>query len=231
MKDKPKILVGCPVSKVKDYVLYYWYSFVQNLTYPNYDIYLVDNSENPDFAKELQRCGIQYSRYYNPSSKPQENMAGSLEVLRKKAIKENYDYFMSIECDIFPPRNVIEKLLSNDVGVVGAVYLINHGYEIRPMLQEIVMVGANNAKVFNIDRNTCLRMMDGELKDIYSCGLGCTLIETGVLKNIKFRVDINVDDCHADSYFFQDLWKSGVRSYVDTSIMAKHYNQKLNIRV
>jgi cellulose synthase/poly-beta-1,6-N-acetylglucosamine synthase-like glycosyltransferase len=48
----PKVLLFAPISQVKDYCLPQWLEHISNLTYENYHVYLVDNSEYSNFFKK-----------------------------------------------------------------------------------------------------------------------------------------------------------------------------------
>ncbi len=56
---KPKVLVGCPTSNHKEYCLKQYAEAVKKLTYKNYDILLVDNSENDEYLKKIKSEGIE----------------------------------------------------------------------------------------------------------------------------------------------------------------------------
>ena len=49
-----KILVSCPTADVKDYAFNEWINNVNNFTYNNYDIHVVDNSETREYLKEIK---------------------------------------------------------------------------------------------------------------------------------------------------------------------------------
>ena len=53
--NKPKILVGCPTSFHKEYALEQYAESIKALTYPNYDILLVDNSKDDVYFKRIKK--------------------------------------------------------------------------------------------------------------------------------------------------------------------------------
>lgn len=70
--------------------------------------------------------------------------------------------------------------------------------------------------------------IDGKVKPIHGCGIGCSLIHKELLKKFKFRT-VDGMPTHSDSFFYMDLWNGGIVAYVDTSIICKHLNEDWNI--
>ena len=46
-------------------------------------------------------------------------MAKSHETIRQKALKGNYDYLLHLESDVFPPIDIIERLLEKKKKIIG----------------------------------------------------------------------------------------------------------------
>ena len=110
-----KILVSCPTADVKDYAFNEWINNVNNFTYNNYDIHVVDNSETREYLKEIKTkyediatfervSPIQYSSF-------KMALAKSHDKCRLKALNNDYDYLLHLESDVFPPLDIIERLL------------------------------------------------------------------------------------------------------------------------
>ena len=55
MNSQPRILVGCPTADVKDYCLEKYIKAVKSLTYPNYDVLIVDNSEDNNYLEKIKK--------------------------------------------------------------------------------------------------------------------------------------------------------------------------------
>jgi hypothetical protein len=108
----PKILIACPNHEVKEYSFQRWIDNVKSLTYPNYDIFVSDNSPNEDFIKRwknqvpmeridtkgMEALGVKRQNY-------------SMEQIRQKFLNGDYERLMVIESDIIPPPNVIEEMM------------------------------------------------------------------------------------------------------------------------
>jgi hypothetical protein len=227
-----KVLVACPTADVKDYCFQEWVDRVKSLTYNNYSVYVCDNSELRDYyvekKKELEtsdeffRLGRVNPRIY-PSFK--WALAKSHDNCRVLAIKEGFDYLLHLESDVFPPVDIIERLLDARKKVVGAMYHIESGERSTLMIQQLEDFGQAHRETQNLGE-TDLHFVDGTVKRVFSCGLGCVLIHKSVLKKIPFRYEENAP-VHPDSFFFADLDKSGIDAFVDTSILCEHKNQSI----
>jgi len=227
-----KILVASPTADVKDYCFDEWLSNVNNFTYPNFEVMICDNSEKRDYYIQLKERyknqeNINFHRVtpsqYNLSFK--HILAKSHDRCRLFALENDFDYLLHLETDVFPPINVIERLLDARKKVVGAMYFIELGKDSKLMVQQIEDWGIDHRETYNLEENDIL-MVDGELKKVFSCGLGCVLIEKSVLKNIVFRYEDN-SPVHPDSFFYADLDSKNIPVYLDTSILCEHKNTSL----
>lgn len=111
-KEVKKVLVTCPTHEVKEYCFQEWIDMAKNLTYPNYDILVVDNSPNEDY---LNKWGskvpmIHIDADQDPQKKG-ERICQSMSKAKEFFILGNYDWWMNIESDNIPPSNVIETLM------------------------------------------------------------------------------------------------------------------------
>ena len=132
-----KILVACPNHVVKEYSFQRWIDAVTNLTYPNYDILVVDNSPGGGLA---ERYGAQVPIVVLDVSdlpEPIDQARGgtgwlfavnrSMELIRQHFLAGDYSHWMNIESDVIPPPDVIEVLLETGRGGD----LISHTYRTR----------------------------------------------------------------------------------------------------
>ena len=117
----PKVLVGCPTSEHKEYCLDKYLEGIKALTYSNFDFLLVDNSEDDRYYNQLKNKGVNVVRdkYYELA---RERVAKSRNILREKCLNEGYDYFFSLEQDVVPPIDVIERLLKHKKEIISGVY-------------------------------------------------------------------------------------------------------------
>jgi hypothetical protein len=225
MATVKKVLVTAPISKVKDYVLERWMEHISNLTYENYDILLVDNSESSSWHKKYidQFPNIKFI-YFSPRGlTSQEFISYCQEKSRKYAYINNYDYIMSIECDVFPPLNVIESLMQHDKDVACGIY--NWGFkEKRKPLIQTAEIFDTHFETRNMDYDEAMIFINGSLKEVYNVGLGCALISRNVFRRIPFRFQKD-DSNHSDSWFAFDCYFKKIQIYADTKIICEHENQ------
>ncbi len=218
--SKPKILVGCPTSFHKEYALEQYVKTIKSLTYPNFDILLVDNSKDNSYFKKIKSFKIPVIKgpYFESA---RDRIVASRNILREKAIKENYDYFFSLEQDVLPPSDIIEKLLKHNKKLITAVYFAHNvmpdqvSRELMPLVYKLVDKKDLSMRPLNESE---LWQQQG-LTEVVSAGLGCLLIHKDILEKIKFRYEKNTFD---DRWFFIDCYNLKIKSFADTSIKCKH---------
>jgi hypothetical protein len=223
--DFPKVLVTSPQHDSKKYCWDVWKKNVKNLTYPNYDVFLADNSSTGEFYKEIKSEGFYSTRVGYKIDSVLERTTKAHESCRLFAIKNNYDYILHLETDVVPPIDVIENLLTHKKKIVSATYDIFQGKKRKSMIQ----VNENYDRTIRAYRSVPFieheepLFFDGTLKQVYHAGLGCILINISVLDKISFRYEKN-NIFHADTWFANDCFYNDTPIFVDTTINCKHYN-------
>ncbi len=222
---QPRILVGCPTSFHKEYCLEEYAEAVKNISYKNYDILLIDNSQDDNYLKNIKAKGLPAEKgpYFESA---RDRIIASRNILRQKVLKGSYDYFLSLEQDVIPPADIIEKLLLHDKKVITAVYFANNIIpgETSSKLIPLVYVLENEKTLSMRHLNEDELWNEQGLMQVVSAGLGCILIHRDILKKVKFRYDLNTFD---DRWFFKDLYDKKIKVFADTSIKCKHliYNR------
>ena len=224
MTNEPKILLACPVSVYKDYILYKWIDSVRTELEGNFDILLVDNSSNIQHFRKLKSMGINviHTKPY-VNEKLNETLSRCMNIILKYALDNNYSHLFSLECDIFPPADIIETLLNHNKQVVSAAYNIGTPFYRTLMLQVPFVTGEDTFDVKTVSPKEAFEAITGQLIKVYGCGLGCTLIQTEILKDYQFRTDPNLT-VHSDTFFHIDLYNRGFESWLDTSVFCQHHN-------
>ena len=250
----PKVLVGCPVSEHHAYCTGDYLEAIKNLSYPHYDILLIDNSKTEDFSKQLQKADVPVLRDCYAIEDVKDKIAASRNVLRKKVLEGKYDYFLSLEQDVIPPKNVIETLLKHKKSIVSGVYFnyytVLDKKELFPVLyrwlsekekkdllsKKEVLKKVNPGLYADLEKNhfnfsdvrmklTAADVEKPRLLRIKQCGVGCVLIAKEVLEKITFRID-HTTDGFDDATFCDDALKAGYELYADTSVKCKHLVNK-----
>ncbi|MBS3175116.1 glycosyltransferase family 2 protein [Candidatus Woesearchaeota archaeon] len=221
----PKILVGGPVSDHHDYCYLQFLETVKRLSYPNFDVFFVDNSKDEKFYNKIKKDFPNTERIqYNENVKIR--LAESRNLARKKVLDEGYDYLFCIDQDVIAPPDIIQRLLAHGKEIVTGIYYNNftkfnsltNEYEQRKLPVVWVKSLKDENRLVSIRKEV---IESGELIRIDSCGTGCILIHRSVLEKIKFRWEDDkpgVDDV----FFCIDALKSGYEIYADTSIICEH---------
>lgn len=230
----PKVLLGIVVYDGKQYIWDKFWANVRNLSYPNLDIVVVDNSRTKKFYSKLKRDNkhVKNARFYhvNRGFTSREAQAKSLNKIRSILLDEGYDYFMSIESDLIPPRDVIERLMSHNVDVIGSMYLI--GYEDsktqvpRPCLFGVEVKPNGTVGTFNFPPEKGFAFFGNGLVPIHGCGIGCSLISRKIMERFRWWYDLNEPVKHSDVLFYMDLHNQGIQVYLDSNMIIPHYNSK-----
>jgi len=213
---QPKILVGCPTSFHKEYCLKEYAQAIKSLIYSNYDILLIDNSKDNSYFNKIKSFDLPVIKgpYFEGAL---DRIIESRNILREYALKNNYDYFLSLEQDVIPPKDIIEQLLKPKKRAISAVYFNyftkNNETRILPVIWS------------KMDNKLKCVLKPSELNKgllrIAISGLGCILIHKTVLNKLKFRYEKN-EEAFDDIYFALDCKKNNIPIYADTNLIVKH---------
>ena len=90
---RKKVLVCAPQSDVKKYCFDEWADNVKNFTYPEYDVFLADNSLTTDFCEYIKSKGFKSINVTTEENKDSvlSRVAKSHELCRQYAMRYNYD--------------------------------------------------------------------------------------------------------------------------------------------
>lgn len=226
-----KILLACPVSELKDYILPAWIERVKEIrkVYP-VTVLLVDNSPGPAYFRKLKKL-INAEVIHRPQRKNEtlrETMAACNNIINHYLQGNGFDYLFSLECDIFPPADVLPRLLAHQKPVCSAVYNIGSTDQRKIMVQDFVSTNTFQIKILNYSTEQGFHLVNGQLQQVFACGLGCILIESSILKGYTFRTDPGFK-VHADTFFHYDLFTREIPVYLDTDIFCPHINQNWNL--
>lgn len=212
-----KVLVGCPTAEYKAYCLEEYVKALKELSYKNKDILIVDNSKDNKYFERIKGLGFNVikDKFFETA---RERVVNSRNILREIVLENNYDYFFSLEQDVIPPKDVIEKLLKHNkkiiTGVYYTVYKVNGREEVKPL----VWGETENKEEMKF---LTKEVKENKLIKIKACGLGCILIHRGVLEKIKFRFEED-KETFDDMFFCKDAEKNNFEIYCDTSVKCKH---------
>ena len=221
--NQPRVLVGCPTHKVKDYCLEDYSNIVKSLTYPNYDILLVDNTNGDSYYDKIKKEELPVIKgpYFKGAM---DRIVASRNLLRDHVLKNNYDYFLSLEQDVIPPKNIIESLLKHNKQVISAAYfnfrIVNNERKPKPMLW-FKPIEEKKEIMYYLPDEFILKKPG--LYKMHACGLGCLLIHRNVLEKIEFR---HREEGFDDVWFCKDCRDNNIEIYADTSLKCQHITIK-----
>ncbi|MBS3151239.1 hypothetical protein J4443_02560 [Candidatus Woesearchaeota archaeon] len=224
----PKVLVGSPVSDLYDYCFGEFADSRKSLTYPNYDLFFIDNSKLESFSKKLKDNNLPFTRIkYLENAR--ERMVRSRNLLREKTLKEGYDYFLNLDQDIIPPKDIIERMLKHNKTILTGVYFVynsQYSNQQASYLIPTLWVSDIDFSKASLDGASVRLMHPRELEDnnvvrVVSCGSGCLLIHKSALEKIEFRYD-PFFPYFDDNWFCRDAFYNGFDIFADTSIKCRH---------
>jgi hypothetical protein len=216
----PSILLGAPINKRKAYILNEWLEFILTLTYPNLSILLVDNSQDRDWHKKIIAKGFDV-RYVAPKGRPEAYIAQSQEVIREYAVKNNYDYLFSLECDNFCPVNTIELLLAHRLDNVNVPYFLKEGVNTTIGVQLMGISQPPYQRYDIMPPEINMDYMNGRLRS-GAPSIGCSLFSRELFEGQKFRTISDQLGKFSDSWWHLDSINRGIKPYVDTSLFSTH---------
>ena len=228
------ILLGVVTSIHKQYCDIEFFQNIQSLSYPAYQILVVDNTnDNGVYADRIKSLLFKSNSeviHINPENKKTiQIIADCQNILRTKALAQNLSLLI-IESDIMPPLNFIGSMVAYNANVLCLPYwyekgnnkdLLDDPYQKHPLIRRSVKISENQVKPVDLSFVECMFFMDGRLKLIHEAGLGCCLIDNSILDLFEFKAPSS-DGVFSDSMFFTDMFNLRVAVYADTSICLVH---------
>jgi len=219
-----KVLIGSPLHDSKNYVIRDFLDNVKSLD-GDFDFYGVDNSKNPgwiqEIGKEYGRQGFWFDRV--PwCTRAFSRMVLAYNKIREKAVFGGYTHLLTLECDVFPPKNVVSRLLGYGKDVVAGVYPINMQWKNvkqssnprycvwKPVPRKIFPIWFEDSDLNN-----------GLIKWDYGFSYGCCLFNVEVFDSFVFR-EAKYDLASPDGIGYEDLHLAGFDTFIDTGLVCEH---------
>ncbi len=227
-----KVLVGCPTAAPMKASLMQYLNGVTNLTFKDKDVLIVDNSETDEYVEHIRSFGFDVHKdVYVPELK--ERIVNSRNILRQKMLDGDYDYFLSLEQDVIPPPDVIERLVAHKKDIVSAVYYsvyyLNGEPQIRPLIWKAVPDEPDKMQFMSTEaRQGMQNPQTPQLHAIKRCGLGCILISRAVMEKIQFRNHPEYTTFD-DFMFCEDAEKAGFALFADVSVQCLHLKEQKDL--
>jgi hypothetical protein len=227
------ILIASPISDYKDYVLDDWIRYVKSVLksystgHVQVKLLLVDNSQDQSYHLKIERRHDVSVIHTEPTFKnSRQFICDSRLIARNVFLGSKYDFFLSLECDVFPPANFITHLLARRKHIVSLPYFIGDGIQSRPMIQVTDKSPAEPRTTRDLSAEE-LFMLSGSIFPVFNAGLGCTLISRRIIEQFAFRWDKEID-FHDDSFLADDLYQNHITWWCDASLICRHDNVPWN---
>lgn len=105
-----KILVACPIGLPTEHSLEKWIENVRSFTYTNFEVLVVDGSANEDlYNRWKDKVKIIHINTEGIPRARQIHMC--FEMIRKEFLKGDCQRLATIESDVYPPKDVLEKMV------------------------------------------------------------------------------------------------------------------------
>lgn len=217
--EHPKVLVACPTSRHHSYCLRDFVNAVKNLTYPNYDVLVAENSKDDGYLEAIKKQGLSVAKGpWHDGVIPR--ITASRNLLRQYMLENEYDYYFSMDQDTIPPADIIERLMRHGKEIVSGVYFTFHMVNGKPKEVPVVWTGYDEAD--NSMRYLDVKdLLKPQLLEVSAFGMGCMLAKREVMEKIAFRFDQKIGGFE-DVYFCHDARKLGYKLYIDTTARCDH---------
>jgi GT2 family glycosyltransferase len=216
-----RVLVASPICEWYEHCYKDFAKMLKELTYPYKNIFLVDNSERMAFFQRVFADGFNVEKSEH-LHRIRDMVIRDHNRIREKMLEGNYDYLLMLDCDVIPPKDVIERLMAHDKDVVSALFFGHHNINGVPTVMPFAWVFSKEVNDWN---NTGYliesEIWEPQLLKIAFAGMGCVLIKKEVLEEIRFRYDPSVD-AWDDRWFGFDIWNGGFEYYLDNTVKCKH---------
>jgi GT2 family glycosyltransferase len=123
------VLVGSPTSDAHDYVIDRYLDNVKKFTYPNFDLVIVDTSEQ--LWSKLSSLNV---LRLEPCKNIFETLAKARNMLIDYMLEGSYEYFFMLDTDTLPPPDCIERLISYKKDIVGFLNYCGQGAAKKPIV-------------------------------------------------------------------------------------------------
>lgn len=155
--------------------------------------------------------GVQV-KYYNVFGR---NVHDAYNDAVMTALKDKADFMLSVEDDTFPPSDAFVKLMTHFRNSQNKKIILGGWYPKKTASKE-------GTPIILIDGKRQALPADGQMHEVYTIPMGCTLFPMSVFLATEFPYFATTDNLTQDSFFSQKARDAGYSLIVDTSIRCKH---------
>lgn len=221
-----------------------FFNAIKTLTYPNYDILIIENSQDNEYFNELKQDSKIITLKYNPSETDKMlRIINSRNKIIQYALENNYEYILMMDSDVIPPKNIIQELLKHNKDIVSGIYFNYFVCSGKTKFLPVVWMPITFQEFENMKKQINFppsvqshldlkRHMDqkeaesNDLLEVLFPSAGCMLISKKVYQNINYHPadtkkfgNIKTTD---DTGFIIKARENRFKCYCDTSIKCDH---------
>jgi len=225
----PRVLTFTVIYDGKDYCAEEFFENAQKFTYKYNEHIIIDNSAGLDYYNKLKERyePLGFKVYHTErGNTTREALTRSQNFARKLFLEGEYDYLFSLESDIFPKANILDVLVSHNLDVVGALYMLGfkHDHTRTPCIMLDHYKEATNTWGTRIlQKQEFMDYMNKGVKEVAAGGMGATLMYREVVEKVAYTY-IPGHRAHSDVFWCNDARKAGYLICVDTNVLCDHKN-------
>jgi len=230
---KNKVLIAVTAYDKKKYIIDRFLDSLQQIYYntinsnTSVDILIVDSSKTQEYADYIRYKGFNVESI-EPSEDDKETLRDAYNHAREVFLEKDYDYFFSLEQDIIPDPDILNKLLKHKKNICSGLYylgdkpccMVGKVKEVPPGREREFRFETHYFKYDYIDQ---AELDKGKLIKVFAAGLGCMLIKRKILEKIKFRL-IPDGNSHNDMKFSMDCRSMKFDIWLDPILKCRHFN-------
>lgn len=236
-----KVLVASATFEKMAYCEKEFIKSIKELTYPNYDILIVDNSKNLDYSAHLKEfSGITVLHDNTQEEKSIDRLISSRNKIIDYALKNSYDYILMLDSDVLLPKNAIEELINTGKSLVSGIYYNYFNLDSKITLLPVAWIyfteeefseikekypDFNQFKTrFEVPRHmTKQEIESNKTYEVAMPSAGAMLIKKDVFSKVKYgKYTESASKTGEDVYFIEKAKELGFAPYVNTKVKCSH---------
>jgi len=245
MNQNPKILVASPTYEGMRYCEKEFVEGIINLEYSDYNILIVDNSENDEYSNHLMEICPKLLIIRDQSNEKDKmlRLVHSRNLILNYAVKNNYDYILMIDSDVIPPKNIIQELLLCNKDIVSGLYYNYFTVDGKTKYMPVAWTALTDKEFEDVKQRIQLpdfikfpedlraRLTEeeansGQLIKVIIPSAGCMLISKKVFEKVRYGILDTVNQGGVkttdDIYFSLEARKHGFKVYCNTKVKCEH---------
>ena len=224
-----KVLIGIGTSNYFEYVEEHCLSKVFGQTFQDFDLLIVDTSEEMGhYLKLLRKYPYTKIIHIKRPALWRDTCKELRQAILDYAIYNGYEYLFFLDIDMIIQKDTLEKLMSHDVDFVTAPI----GYMSQPFstcfIQDFDARRMTRVPYLPPLKPITWTMMKYEpfFLEIVAVGLSCALIKCNILHGIKFKISHESMAFMEDILFCSDIRKKGIKLFLDKTLETIHVHTK-----